>query len=135
MKVKCEQVEQITIFLENRPGILADLCAHLSDHRVNIRAIAVLDNTDTGTVRLVVDNVPLAKETLSAAGVAYASASCLALEMPNSPGGFADIARRLSLAGINIDYIYASSLFGTATALGIFRVSDIGRALALDWTS
>ena len=97
--------------------------------------MAVLDNTDTGAVRLVVDNVPLAKELLAAAGMAYASADCLALEMPNSPGGFAHIARKLSLAGVNIDYIYASSLPGTGTALGIFRVSDLDRALALDWNA
>jgi hypothetical protein len=135
MNVKCEQVEQLTLFLENRPGILADLCAHLSDHRINVRAIAVLDSTDTGTVRLVVDKAELAKELLSAAGIAWATTSCLALEMPNSPGGFAGIARTLSLAGINIDYIYASSLAGTGRALGIFHVSDLKRALCLDWAS
>lgn len=135
MKFKCEKVEQVTVFLENRPGILADLCAHLSDRRINIRAIAVLDNTDTGAVRLVVDNPELAKQTLSEAGVAYTSVRCLALEIPNNPGGFAGIARTLSLAGINIDYIYASTLPDSVTALGIFRVSDLERALALDWGS
>jgi hypothetical protein len=133
MKCRCEQVEQITVFLENRPGILADLCAHLSDHRVNIRAIAVLDNTDTGAVRLVVDDPESAKETLTAAGVAYSTVRCLAMEMPNDPGSFANIARTLALAGINIHYIYASALSDTGTALGIFRVSDIERALALNW--
>ena len=95
--------------------------------------MAVLDNTDTGTVRLVVDDPGLAKEALSHAGVAYASTECLALEMPNSPGGFGRIARTLSLAGNNITYIYASALAGTSTTLGIFGVSDLERALALDW--
>lgn len=133
MKFKCEKVEQLTVFLENRPGILADLCAHLSDRRINIRAISVLDNTDAGTVRLIVDQPDLAKETLADAGVSYTTARCLSLEMPNNPGGFAGIARTLSLAGINIDYIYASSVPGTGSALGIFRVSDIEQALALNW--
>jgi hypothetical protein len=133
MNFKCEQVEQLSVFLENRPGILADLCAHLSDHRVNVRAIAVLDNTDSGTVRLVVDNPELAKRALTEAGVVFTTAKCLAVEMPNHPGGFAEIARTLSLAGINIDYIYASTIAGAAAALGIFRVSNLERALALDW--
>lgn len=133
MNVKCEQVEQISVFLQNRPGILADLCAHLSDHRVNIRAVAVLDNTDTGTVRLVADDPELAKQVLSNAGVNYATGKCLALEMPNDPGGFAEIARALSLAGINIDYIYASAIPGNVSALGIFHVSDLERALTLEW--
>lgn len=135
MKLRCEQVEQITVFLENRPGVLADLCGHLSDRRINVRAMAVLDNTDAGGVRLVVGNPESAKQTLSDAGVAYTTAKCLALEMPNIPGGFASIARTLSLAGINIDYIYASAVSETGRALGIFGVSDIEQALALDWES
>lgn len=135
MKFKCEKVEQLTVFLENRPGILADLCAHLSDRRISIRAMAVLDNADAGTVRLVADDPELAKKALSEAGVAYTSARCLALEMPNHPGGFAGIARTLSLAGININYIYASAVPGTGPALGIFGVSDMEGALALDWES
>jgi len=133
MAVRCEQVEQISIFLENRPGILADLCAHLSDHQVNIRAITVLDNTDSGTVRLVADDPQRARQVLDEAGVNYVTRPCLALEMPNDPGGFAQIARTLSLAGINIDYIYASALPGNPAALGIFHVSDPARALSLEW--
>ena len=134
MKIKCSKVEQITVFLENRPGVLADLCAYLSDRGINIRAMGVLDDPDTGTVRLIVDNPEPPKNVL-ADGVAYASASCLALEMPNNPGGFGGVARTLSLAGINIDAIYASALPGAATSLGIFRVSDLDRALSLDWGS
>jgi hypothetical protein len=133
MKFKCEQVEQLTVFLENRPGILADLCAHLADGRVSIRAISVLDNTDAGTVRVVVDRPDLAKKALDEAGVAHTSTWCLALEMPNHPGGFAEIARALSIAGINVDYIYASARADAQKALGIFRVSDLERALQLDW--
>jgi hypothetical protein len=133
MRIKCERVEQITVTLENRPGILADLCAHLSDRRINIRAIAALDTGDADSARLVVDNVGFTREVLSEAGVPYRIAECLAIEMPNDPGGFASLARTLSLAGINIDYIYASGLPDASKALGIFGVSDLERALTLDW--
>ena len=135
MRIKCKRIEQITVFLDNRPGVLADLCAHLSDRSINIRAMAVLDEPDTGTVRLVVDNPEPAKKILAEAGVKYTSTDCLAAEMPNSLGGFGGIARTLSLAGINIDAIYASAVPGAVTALGIFRVADLDRALALDWDS
>jgi hypothetical protein len=133
MKPKSQKVEQITVFLENRPGILADLCAHLSERGINIKAISTIDSRDAGTVRLVVEQPEPAKEVLSEARVSYTTTDCLALEMPNDPGGFARIARSLSLAGINIDYIYASGLPGYTTALGIFGVSDLARALTLDW--
>jgi hypothetical protein len=133
MSFRCESVEQITMFLENRPGILADLCAHLTDHAINIRALGVLDNADTGLVRLVADDAVRTRKTLSEAGIAYTSTQCLAIEMPNNPGGFAGIARTLTLAGINIDYMYASAVPGAPTALGILHVSSLERALSLDW--
>jgi hypothetical protein len=133
MRFKCEKVRELTLTLENRPGILADLCAHLADRSVNIRAIAAFDNTQTGNVRLVADEPELAGTILAEAGVECTSSECLALEMPNDPGGFADIARTLSLAGINIDYIYASGLPDAGKALGVLGVSDLERALTLDW--
>jgi hypothetical protein len=133
MHYKCEPVEQISIFLENRPGVVADLCAHLTERAINIRALAVLDTIDIGTVRMVVDDPGKAKEAFAAAGAAYVSVKCLAVEVPHAPGGFANVARKLSLAGINIEYIYASALNGTGKAMGIFRVSDLDRALTLDY--
>jgi len=133
MAIKCEKVQQLTLFLDNRPGILADLCAHLADGRINIRAITTLDSTDVGAVRLVVDQPHRAERLLSEAKVHFTSADCLALEMPNHPGGFAGIAHILSVAGINIDYIYASTTPGAMTAFGIFGVSDLDKALTLDW--
>jgi hypothetical protein len=133
MAYTCEKVEQLNLFLENRPGILADLCAHLADNGINLRAITTLESTDTGIARVVVDKVETAKQTLIEAGVAFTTSWCLALEMPNHPGGFAEIARLLSLAGVNIDYIYASSTGGAGNALGIFGVSKLDKAMSLDW--
>ena len=133
MRFKVHKVEQITATLENRPGILADLCADLADKRVNIRAMTTPDATESGRVRLVVDETELAKKVLTDAGVAVSSTWCLALEMPNHPGSFERLARVLSLAGINIDYIYASSLADADCALGILGVSDLDKALGLDW--
>ena len=133
MKLRPESVEEISVSLENRPGILADLCAHLSDRRINIRAMAVLDEPDTGTVRLVVDDPARAKATLADAGADFATRRCLALEMPDDPGGFGAVARALSVDGININAIYASAPSHGGTALGIFHVSDLDRAVALDW--
>lgn len=128
-----ERVQQITAFLENRPGILADLCAHLSDHDVNIRAMTTRETGDRGAVQMVVDRVEVARQVLADAGVPFEVAPCLAVEMPNAPGGLARIARVLALAGINIDFIYASTTPSAAAALGVFGVSDLDRAVALDW--
>jgi len=124
-----ERVQQLTVFLENRPGILADLCVHLCESGVNVRAMMTLESTNTGAVRIVLDKPDETREILSAAAVAHSTAECLAVQMPNYPGGLAEVARLLSLAGVNIDYIYGSSTAGSNTALGIFGVSDLERAM------
>lgn len=129
MSIECERVQELTVSLENRPGILADLCAHLCDGGVNVRAMMTLESTDSGTVRIVLDKPDEARAMLSAAAVNHSTVECLAVLMPNYPGGLAAVARALSLAGVNIDYIYGSSTAGSNTALGIFGVSDLERAV------
>jgi hypothetical protein len=133
MAITCEKVEQIVVFLENRPGILADLCAHLADRDINIRAITSVEATEAGVIRLILDRPEAAKEVLSEARVSYTTSQCLVVEMPNYPGGFAHIARELALAGINIDYIYATTIPSAGSALGVLGVSDLERALQVDW--
>jgi hypothetical protein len=133
MQYTSRKVEQLTVFIQNRPGILADLCAHLSERGVNIRAMSTLDNSDTGCVRIVVDETELAREVLLEAEVPFVVTEVLSLEMPNHPGGFAGMARILFLAGINIEYIYASSCPDSSKAVGIFAVDDLERAVQLDW--
>jgi hypothetical protein len=133
MAITCEKVEQIMLFMENRPGIMADLCAHLADRDINIRAITTVEATEIGVVRLVVDQPELAKKVLTEAEVTFTTSECLVIEMPNYPGGFARIARVLAYAGINIDYIYATTTTSARAALGILGVSDLERALQLDW--
>ncbi|MCP4591880.1 MAG: ACT domain-containing protein [bacterium] len=135
MEHNAEIVEQISIFLENRTGVIADLCAHFTERSINIRAVAVIDTIDIGTVRIVVDEPEKAKEALAAAGAAFVTVKCMAIEVPDTPGGFAAVADRLSLAGINIEYFYASSLPTAKKAMGIFRVSDVEQALRLDYDS
>ena len=135
MKFKCEQVEQFTAFLENRPGVLAELCTQLSKRGVNIRAISTVDNRDTACVRLVADDPKATRSVLVEMKIAFAKCTCLALRMPNTAAGFAAIAHELAMGGINIDYIYASAVPGPGPALGILGVSDMERALALDWDS
>jgi hypothetical protein len=133
MSLTCEKVDQIIVFLENRPGMLADLCARFAERGIDIRAITTVEATETGVVRLVVDRPEATKEILSEAHITYTTSQCLVVEMPNRPGGFGRIARLLAYADINIDYIYATTTPDADRALGILGVSDLERALQLDW--
>ena len=133
MRVRAIPEQQISAFLANKPGVVAHLCAALAEQGVNIRAMAVLDTVDIGTVRLIVDNVEAAREALDAAGAAYVSVPVIAIPVPNAQGGFARIAGTLANAGINIEYVYATAVSGSDYSLGIFRVSNHEAALELDF--
>ncbi len=124
---------QLSAFLANEPGVVARLCEALAEHGVNIRAMTVLDTVDIGTMRVVVDDIELAKEALDGAGAAYVEVPVITIPIRNAQGGFGQIARVLAAANINIDYVYATSVPGTDFSLGVFRVSDRDAALELDY--
>ena len=125
--------EQISAFLANKPGVVADLCAALTEHGVNIKAMTVLDTVDIGTMRMVVDDVEAAKTALKEAGAAFVVVPVIAIQLPNKPGAFARIARTLAAAGVNIEYFYVTAATTEESSLGIFRVSDREKALTLEF--
>jgi hypothetical protein len=131
--VRAKAEEQISAFLANKPGVVANLSAGLADHGVSIKAMTVLDTVDIGTVRMVVDNVDLAKKALNEAGAAYVNVPVITIPIPNKKGAFARIARTLAEHQINIEYFYATAGVGGETTLGVFRVSDHKKALEIEF--
>lgn len=125
--------KQISAFLANKPGVVADLCDELSNHEVNIKAITVLDTVDVGTVRMVVDDVEAAQRALRVKGAAFVVVPVVGIPISNKPGAFAHVARKIASAGVNIEYFYATAMPGTERSLAVFRVSDYERALELDY--
>lgn len=119
-------VKQLSIFLENKPGVLARLCETFSDQKINIEGLSVSDTVDHAVVRLITNNPAKACAVLESAGVLVVETDVLALNLPDKPGQLASIARALSKAKVNIEYAY-----GTTEAAGgtlILRVSDIKKA-------
>jgi hypothetical protein len=125
--------QQISAFLANNPGVVANFCAALTERGVNIRAMTVLDTVDVGTMRMVVDNLQIAKNALSDAGAAYVEVPVVCLPIPNKPGSFARIARTFANAKINIEYVYATGMPGAEHTYGVFRVADHKAALEIDF--
>ncbi len=124
---------QISAFLENTPGVVARLCDELAEKGINIRAMTVLDTVDIGTMRMVVDDIEKAKATLTEAGAAYVEVPVLSVLLPNEPGAFARVARKLAANNINIDYFYTTAANGSDHTLAIFRVSDAEAAQAIEF--
>lgn len=119
-------IDQISVFLENRPGRLGDLCATLAEGGINISAIMVPSGTDYGIVHVVVDRHPEALQTLEAHSYRTYTSRVLDVRLDDRPGSLARLAECLSNAEIDIKYAY-SAVAGSEGRL-ILAVSDAERA-------
>lgn len=123
------KVNQISIFLENKSGRLADVTRTLSDNKVNIRALSIADTIDYGLLRLIVNDPEQATEVLTNEGFTVARTEVLAIEVPDSPGGLAGIIDILSARGLNIEYMYAFVGRSGEHAIVIFRIEPVDEAI------
>jgi len=121
-------VTQFSLALENRPGVLAEVCSELAAKAVNIEAIMASDVRGWGTVRLVVNHLETARKVLSGMGVNFVEDDVLAVHLSDRPGALGRVTRKLAEHKINIDYAYGSIEKGSPKALIVLAVSDIKRA-------
>jgi hypothetical protein len=123
------KVEQISIFLENKPGGLSSVTKALRDAGINIRALSLADTSDFGILRLIVDNVVKAKEVLNNSGFAVGKTHVVAVEVPDKPGGLYSILDLLTGKGINVEYMYAFVERSGENAVIIFRFDSTDEAI------
>lgn len=115
------KVNQLSIFLENRAGRLAEVTRILSEAKVNIRALSLADTSDFGILRLIVSDFDKAKEKLKEEGFTVGRTSVVAVEVSDDPGGLHNILSMLQNAGINVEYMYAFVQQSGDSAVLIFR--------------
>jgi len=125
------KVEQISVFLENKPGALAEVTRILGETGVNIRALSLADTKDFGILRLIVNDHEKAKETLGQKGFTVRKTEVVAVEVPDRPGGLAEIMKVLAEAKINVEYLYAFVQQSGENAIIIFRFDETDRAIAV----
>jgi hypothetical protein len=123
------KVEQITIFLENKPGGLEKVTKILKDAPINIRTLAVADTSDFGIVRLIVNNVELATKVLKESGFTVSRTTVVAVEVPDRPGGLHSILEVLAKENINIAYMYAFVEKSGENAVMLFRFDQQDAAI------
>jgi hypothetical protein len=123
------KVEQISIFLENKPGGLEYATRVLSDAGINIRALSLADTSDFGILRLIVNDIDTAVKTLQSKGLTVRRTPVVAVEVPDYPGGLHSIVETLSGKNINVEYTYAFVERSGENALIIFRFDRIDEAI------
>ena len=122
-------VEQISIFIENKSGRLAEITSILDEAGINIRALSLADTSDFGILRLIVNDREKAKSILKERGFTVNKTEVVAVEVPDRPGGLARILKTLDSAAINVEYMYAFVERCGENAVIIFRFDETEKAI------
>jgi hypothetical protein len=120
--------KQITVFLENKPGRLANVLSELARQKVNVTALSVMDRHEHGVLRLVTDDPAKTTQVISSLNTPYTEAEVLLVELRNQPGALAHVCEVLAAEHIQIDYAYCSSGGRNGKVYGIFKVSNAEKA-------
>lgn len=119
---------QLSVYLENRAGALAELCRLIAARSINLLAICAIDTVEEAVLRIVPEDAPGARSILEGAGFRVIETPVLAVDLPNEPGATGRVASRLADAGINIDYVYASAHPEGKQSLLVLRTHDMDAA-------
>jgi hypothetical protein len=120
--------KQFSVFLVNKPGILAQVTQSLADQKVNIKALTLVDSQEHGVLRIVAENGERAGGILRTLNIPVTETDVLCVEMANHPGALADVCSRLALEHVNINYAYLSTGTKGGKTIGVFKVSDMNKA-------
>ena len=123
------QIRQISIFLENRPWQLSQICRDLADAGINIATLSLADSSEFGIVRMIVDDHEKAQNVLTDRGHVVNVCKVVALCVPDRPDGLAEVMSVLDKSGTNIEYSYAFAFHSGEKAVLVFRFSDNQKAI------
>lgn len=122
-------VKQISVFVENKAGKLAELTEYLYQHNIDMRALSIAETQDFGIVRIIVDDPYKTSCILKESGYVVSITPVLAVEMSDEPGSLAKILKTLGDGDISLEYMYAFLTRKEATAYMILRVEDNEKAI------
>ncbi len=119
---------QFSVFLVNKPGVLASVTSTLAQGHVNITALAMMDSVENGVLRFICDNPDDAREVLNTTGDNWTETDVLVVEVAHQPGAIAEIALKLARAHISVAYAYVTGGVGDGRTNAVFKLADTKRA-------
>lgn len=121
---------QFSIFLVNKPGVLAQVTSVLAKAKVNIIALTLVDSSEHGVLRIVCgDTVERIRRVLAPLHDQFTETEVLAMELSNNPGALAAMANKLAAEHININYAYCTGGARGGKTTAVFKVADLKKAL------
>jgi len=119
-------IKQLTVFLENQAGRLAEVAKILKDRNINLLGFSTTEARDYGILRLVVSDVESARQLLKESGFTTHLAEVICLEVEDKPGGLYEILDILARESVSIDYIYVIAGNRIVLSVGdILRTEEI----------
>lgn len=118
---------QLTVFIENRPGALAQMTGVLAEEEINIESIMVEGEHDFGFARIRAHPIREAERILQDAGFQVRKGDVLTLALPNKPGALHHTLEKLAEAEVNIENLYGTADGGEEPEL-VILVDDVQRA-------
>jgi hypothetical protein len=125
-----ETAKQISVFLENKPGRLANVLSALAQEKVNITAMTVMSH-DRSALRLVTTDPAKTAQALRVLGISFTETEVLIVDLRHQVGALAHVCELLGSGHVNIDYCYCSSGGKNGKTIGVFKVSNIEKATRL----
>lgn len=124
-------VRQISVFMENKVGPLAEITTLLAQHQINMRALSVAETQDFGILRIIVEEPEKAEQVLKDNQIIFRESSVLAVLMEDRPGSMAAVVDLLAQEGIPVEYAYAFITRQADNACLILKVKEDEAAEAL----
>jgi len=121
--------KQLSVLLENKVGVLAEVCKTLAAHGINIKGMCVSDTVDHSVLRLIVDDPRGAIHILGDHGALVVETDVLGVRLEDKPGELGKLAAKFARGKVNIEYAYGTSDVHGATLY--LRVSDVKKAVQL----
>jgi len=122
-------VTQFSVFLVNKPGVLAQVMSALAKAKINVTALTLMDSSEHGVLRLVCNGADRVRNVLNQTHGYFTETEVLAVELTNRPGAFAAAAEALAQAHVNISYAYCTGGAPGGKTTAIFKVADLKKAL------
>jgi hypothetical protein len=124
-----ETSKQVSVFLENKPGRLANVLSALERDKINVSGLTVMDSHEHSVLRLVTSDQARTKQVLKSLGIPYTESEVLLVELRNQPGAIAHVCEQLAAEHINIEYCYVSATGRNGKTLGVFKVANAEKAI------
>ena len=119
---------QFSVFLVNKPGVLAQVTRALAEAKQNIVALTLVDSQEHGVLRMVLEDPDEARRVLTKLNLPMTETDVACLDLSNHPGALADVATLLGENHININYAYVTSGAPGGRTTGVFKVADLNKA-------